>query len=83
MFVARSPVPVVLVVVSLAGHAPPRMTGAAGAAGPAATVPFQTIPYFDGHFVTVEAEDFHSVATPSWRAAEWGVDPNYFCSAVL
>ena len=56
--------------------------GPAATAGPSAT-PFQTIPYFDGHFVTVEAEDFHTAAAPSWRAAEWGVDPNYYCGAVF
>ena len=36
--------------------------------GPSAT-PFQTIPYFDQHFVTVEAEDFHTAGAPSWRPA--------------
>ena len=33
------------------------------------SVPFQAIPYFNGHCVTVEAEDFPSSTAPSWRQA--------------
>lgn len=47
----------------------------------AAPTPFQTIRYFDGDYVTVEAEDFATAAAPSWRPAEWGIDPGYYCGA--
>ena len=49
---------------------------------PGAT-PYQTIPYFGGHYVTVEAEAFSAAAAPSWRRADWGLDPGYFCGAVM
>jgi hypothetical protein len=45
--------------------------------------PFQTAPYFDGEYVVVEAEDFDTSAAPSWSPAKWGIDPSYYCGAVM